>query len=798
MGLWQWLRGSRGPGRRSPGGHHPPRREGGPARVPGWSQVGPVQRTTSAQALLSASAPFEQRLVTRQNPALLRPLGHSLTSSAPSGLIRGLLQPAGDPRPTLGRPSAASPASRTSSVRVQRYYRPGQPGSLVVADAPAQPRPLPPAPPLAQRHEVDAEGGLEGEPTGHEEPASEADETAAVEAPPLPEGPGASTSQAATASSDDVAVTVPSRVQATSTTQADAGPAGSARPAVAEDAGTLLPTLGAEPILDSPHVPSEPTRGTAAGRASHAHALGLGAPLHSVPTSSTPPVQRSVDTAALLRAITSPGAGSARARRHESRLPPRSDTSTGPGPLAASGAPSVLQTSRTAAVSRPAAGSARSLGSGTTEVPRRPVVPEGSTSGPASMGPNPSAGTGAAAAWPPRPLATAGPEQPHVPLASARGLGIVQRSMPAGRPGIALGLTDSIWSQTGGSQRTWSGARPSPEHGRLPARTLPSPTASRLVAGQGSPGPSVQTPAGTLSATDPSGPPGPVVQASQLPGVLLEAGSRADVPAPTDLMLAELHLAWPSWDLSARSAVERPEAEPAGGRSSTVGPVVSSALGHAARPATAAAVQRAMVNAASTRSPMVPSSTTQAVVRPATSDVATLQRVGPRSLAYGRATPPTTSLVAPAVSVSRLPVRGATGTPIRVVPDASPPATAGPTFVDAGQVAVDLGLASRQGDGSVVFAPASPSAAGMRVVQRSPDTQAPTAEAETTRPQAQDTQDEEASATTATTPPPGSAGVAGGDLDELAARLYPRLSRQLRLELVRERDRLGSVVDVWH
>jgi hypothetical protein len=209
-------------------------------------------------------------------------------------------------------------------------------------------------------------------------------------------------------------------------------------------------------------------------------------------------------------------------------------------------------------------------------------------------------------------------------------------------------------------------------------------------------------------------------------------------------------------------------------------------------------VQRAVLSAASTRLPTVAPSTTQAVARPATPDVAALQRVGPRSLAHGRAAPPGTSLEALALSVSRLPVQGTTGTPIRRATDASPPRTAAATFVDAGQVAVDLGLASRQSDGSVVFAPASPSAAGVRVAQRTPETQAPTAEAETTRPQAQSTQDEQASATTSTTQPPGPPGVAGGDLDELVARLYPRLSRQLRLELVRERDRLGSVVDVWH
>ena len=47
--------------------------------------------------------------------------------------------------------------------------------------------------------------------------------------------------------------------------------------------------------------------------------------------------------------------------------------------------------------------------------------------------------------------------------------------------------------------------------------------------------------------------------------------------------------------------------------------------------------------------------------------------------------------------------------------------------------------------------------------------------------------------------PAGPTGGPGGeDIETLAMRLYPRISRQLRLELTHERDRLGALTDFRH
>lgn len=45
----------------------------------------------------------------------------------------------------------------------------------------------------------------------------------------------------------------------------------------------------------------------------------------------------------------------------------------------------------------------------------------------------------------------------------------------------------------------------------------------------------------------------------------------------------------------------------------------------------------------------------------------------------------------------------------------------------------------------------------------------------------------------------GADGAAGGeDIETLASRLYPRIARQLRNEITRERDRLGALADFRH
>lgn len=117
-------------------------------------------------------------------------------------------------------------------------------------------------------------------------------------------------------------------------------------------------------------------------------------------------------------------------------------------------------------------------------------------------------------------------------------------------------------------------------------------------------------------------------------------------------------------------------------------------------------------------------------------------------------------------------------------------------------MAVQRGLATRASDGSVVFdlpveaprpepVPTRPPA-GTVVQREDASTQSPPPVPETQSvPGPSSTQQPEAGA--------GEDGAgAGQDLDMLAVRLYPRISRQLRLELLRERDRLGSLSDFRH
>lgn len=796
MGLWQWLRGSRGSAGRS-AALPPPTREPFPAAAPGWSQVGPLQRTTDAPELLSASASFERRLVTRRNPEFLRPLGHALGASAPSGVIRGLLQPAGVPLPTLGPSSAAS--ERRSTVDVQTYSRPGLPRSLVVADAPAQPRPLPVAAPPAEPAETAGDRGPTTDPPVDETPMPPEEP-----APPVDPVPATDEGVPPPPVREEVAEPPVDALLATGL------------PSQAEDTDQVVPTLGSE-ALPAAAPPDEE-----GGGPRPAHPLGLGAPLPAVPSSSTPPVQRSVDTAGMLRALTAtdgvPGAATprdARTRERPAAEPAPGVTATRAVPSTSSppGPPPGPTAQRS---TRPDGGSPPSSAAGAPPPrgPRSSGAPSGHGRTAGSDQPDPSAPAGGHAfvvepiVWPPPPLVVVGAAEPQVPLASARGVGAVQRSAASGQqPG---GSTPSATTEPGTRTFAPGPAGPSDLLGpvRLPSRPLPSrpsarhSAADRPAAATRTPPPSTpalqRQPAGTSlpsRSTD-----HPSAAASVAPegfGIPAEQGPPVDLWTPTEAVVGRTW-GWPRWD-----DVPGPAAPPGlAGPSAGARPPSPDLRRGAASVKTTPAVQRVASSRPPTWSSGVVPPMAQAVTRPAPGHLAGLPRVAPHPAASGRvASRFGPDQVAPSVPVSRSSTTASAATvavPSRRLATADPSPPTSPAVVDAGQVAVDLGLATRQPDGSVVFAPASPPATHVDVVQRTPDTQAPSGEAASTGPQAQaeDTQAEPAATTTATGTQPGPAGA--GDLDELAARLYPRLSRQLRLELVRERDRLGSVVDVWH
>lgn len=134
---------------------------------------------------------------------------------------------------------------------------------------------------------------------------------------------------------------------------------------------------------------------------------------------------------------------------------------------------------------------------------------------------------------------------------------------------------------------------------------------------------------------------------------------------------------------------------------------------------------------------------------------------------------------------------------------ATQPAATGPAGSPA-DVAVAMGLGAVAADGSVLFdtpadvsndaASASPDAVSNAEVMAQPEAIA--ASALPALSTAGEAAPPDGAAVAGTAAPSAAAGLAGPDLDALALRLYPRISRQLRLELTRERDRIGSLTDL--
>ncbi len=167
MGLWQWLTGAgRGhrdgasdPASAEPGSGRPADSPAPPAggSVPsatsptppvrqGWSSAPVMPRAVVQTSLLSDSARFERSLTTRQNPGFLRPLGHAVSSAAPTGVIHGLIEPAGAPVTIQGAPPLPAPAG-PAPLRVQRSApRPAPRPPLIVAAPQAEARRMPVVP----------------------------------------------------------------------------------------------------------------------------------------------------------------------------------------------------------------------------------------------------------------------------------------------------------------------------------------------------------------------------------------------------------------------------------------------------------------------------------------------------------------------------------------------------------------------------------------------------------------------------------------------------------------------------
>lgn len=841
MGLWQWLTGRRSARRQGEPRDHRvndrPAEASRASRSPAWTGLAPLQRTTAATDLLSDSRRFESRLATRTNPELLRPLGHVVSPSAPSGLVRGLLSPVGQPRhlPAAGLPDpAARPRSRPART-VQRASRASLPRPrLTFADVRQAARPLPAVPPPVHQQgtrpalpppiEAGLSVGEESVVLGVDEPRVDPALPVAVGPPafdasgvqpPAPEhlapqqtgptdpgqsAPGTSVAPlppgveptAAQATRPAVPEATSPAVQRTTSTQ---GPtvAGEVAPVSGE-----LPTLGADTLgvhqtppdrrrSTTQPSPGSPETGRSTGRPpSGQRPSGLGTPLPALPPTSGAPVQRALGTEHMLQAMQG-GAEEAPTRG------PAGETSQGP-PADAS-----TQTRSEGAVAPPSA-------SVPATAPTRVRTPVQTTPAPRS------ATTSAEPPWPPPPLVGEVPAAPTVQLTPWRAPRVAtwvgdaadDAGVPVDGPAVAEPSTRARAGTPGG---------PGAGETVQPAESTTTPIVHRLIDLPHLP---VRTP------VPPDGPPAGV------------ASSRGGSPPGT----------WPAQTLTGGSATppdddavleERPRQVPSDSAPALLEQVASSG-GHVRwdlpPSPTPASVGNGWSTGGQTPARAHPRTVQrveehQVVARPPTGRAGTVRPLTPGSRSAESA-PVVQHLRASGVATSTGAgtwSRQPTVAPRRGVGDVPGPAAAAAeplsslstvsrslaaTQPSAGDVAVRLGLGTASTDGSVVFdlprgaprpdpARESGSAPAMHV-QRTAESTIAGSSPPASRPPTLQAQGEAGPAGGGPTQAPGSQaeGAGGEDIDTLAARLYPRISRQLRIELTRERDRLGALSDFRH
>jgi hypothetical protein len=155
---------------------------------------------------------------------------------------------------------------------------------------------------------------------------------------------------------------------------------------------------------------------------------------------------------------------------------------------------------------------------------------------------------------------------------------------------------------------------------------------------------------------------------------------------------------------------------------------------------------------------------------------------------------PTRATAAAPIAVAPTPVqRQAITSPV-------PPTVSSPVTPTVADVAVANGLGQMTSDGAVVFAPPPQNVEPAPSVQRQADGSDGVAAAPATPPPAV-VEPSVPAVQLAPSAPSAPDGTATGttsreDLDELASRLYPRIRVQLRRELLRDRERSGTLIEV--
>ena len=902
MGLWRWLTGSGSareadPETASPTAALEPGERPAPTARQEWSSAPRMPRAVVQPVLLSDSGRFEASLITRQNPEFLRPLAHAVSAEAPTGLLRGLIQPAGAPQV---RSTGSDLPVATRPTPVQRMPVPAGTGPrLTQAVTPAAPRVMPvvAAPPLPAQvaapapigtGESSAEGSLGPDVTAAQDtpqleapdppapavveppvdvPAAPGPQPVPVQRAPSPPGAGSQPPEVAaevgtdhpllgatafgptldTGSPGDDA-TLPTAaggppavptgepggaalpVRPVASTSAP--PAESAAPPIEQGAA---PGAEARPVVArtpdrtpadhephrgdparSPEAPDVPTLGrsawpagepTAAAHRTAPHQAesgqpvrpGLGAPLHQLPSTAGAPVQRSVGVERMLEALSGRGADPASAatgRPSEPGDAPRSAATAHPAPHEAPGGPApgsdvVARTSASEA-ERPTVTPwpPAPLLADVAEVPTVPLAPWRPIE-PflADASPDP----GSPGAWSTMPVAgslAGGRSDPPssraagVPVQRTGGAGPGQAPAEPGRPGSQLPgipqLPAAPWVPAAiGMQRL-------PDRATLDRDTPDRAAPDGAALDRGAP----DSPARAGAAGSAGAFPGPVAQRVgvvapsprlEAPAAELPGGAGASVDEPSDATSVEGRgtPAWPPALVGETLAGFSLPAEPRIPVSGT--PVVARSVQWGGQGASG-------VSGPPGRGPGGPAGR-----EPSGAEGPPVQRTAARTGIAGAAGVPTAHRL-PAGQPGSSPPTATIAAGTVVTRSADRPG-AGSVTGTAGDVALRLGLGSGSPDGSVVFAEVGHDSAEEPVVSRqevgppaAPEPAGPVVQAVTVP-----------AGPAAPAAPAGPSGGPGGeDIETLAMRLYPRISRQLRLELTHERDRLGALTDFRH
>ena len=262
-----------------------------------WASLPPIAPAVPAMELTIGTSSFEAGLPSRQDQRFLEPLGHQVSSSAPAGVITGLLSPTNTVPPSPGYPEAQRSAGAEQTARktfsappwrgpanVAQRATEGEPPEVIPLPAPtptlAGPQSLVRAstPPTLPALQLRATPTL---PLSSEPGPSVGPEPPASPVPPLPPADETAAGEALRGDGDDAGLRRTSTGAVPLLGESPAAPPTSVLASTAEASPTLplqLPSSEGAPQRQDAASPAPPEVTDRPRR------LGLGPPLHARPS----------------------------------------------------------------------------------------------------------------------------------------------------------------------------------------------------------------------------------------------------------------------------------------------------------------------------------------------------------------------------------------------------------------------------------------------------------------------------------------------------------------------------------